>query len=406
VTYCETLRGDFDPVFLEKGDKALEYLNYELPEINVFNLSDEQIDMNNILDTIKEDPWLHYGGIIAIHSQDDEQPLEKRMKDYNLVSLIKTGQFDFNFPRVIRILNQNRQILFQRALQSQLLTSISGSFIIDNDPFDVKTYAYIISNYLFNSNYINRDDKDGLLVALMELLMNAVEHGNCRISYKEKSAWLEAGKDIFALIRKKNQDPKVRKKKIYFSYRISPHSSEFTIRDEGEGFDWRKRKKKITEEDYLDLHGRGILMAAHYTRNLTYNDRGNEVTFEVKHQLNESNVLPEAFTSQQEVVFEDGETVFTEGEESNFLYYIVSGKLNVVANKKVLATLTPSDLFLGEMSFLLNDRRSATVRSVGRSSLLKISKEAFVNVIKDKPHYGIFLARILAQRLDRANRMV
>lgn len=403
--HCGTLKYEFDPVFLQDKTKCLEYLNYELPEITIFNLSDTLIPMEQILSTIKRDPWLHYGGIIAIHNESNEKPLEKKMKDYNLIALISDSEFDFNFPRVIRILNANRQIIFQRALQSQLLASISGSFIIDNDPFDVKTYAYLLSNYLFNGNYISRDDQDRVLVALMELLINGIEHGNCKITYKEKSAWLESGKDIFSLIRLKNKDEEIRQRKVYITYTITPQKSYITIRDEGSGFDWRKRKKEITKENHLDLHGRGILMAAHYVKDLTYNDVGNEVRIEIPHQMNESNILPQAF-SQATTVFKDGEMVFTEGEESNFLYYIVSGELQVVAGEKVLATLNPSDLFLGEMSFLLNDKRSATVRSVGESKLLKISKESFVNVIKQKPHYGIFLARILAQRLDRLNRLI
>jgi CRP-like cAMP-binding protein len=55
------------------------------------------------------------------------------------------------------------------------------------------------------------------------------------------------------------------------------------------------------------------------------------------------------------------------------------------------------------MSFLLSNKRSATVVSKGKSVLIKISKIDFVNLIKKNPHYGIFLARLLAQRLTRLN---
>jgi len=65
--------------------------------------------------------------------------------------------------------------------------------------------------------------------------------------------------------------------------------------------------------------------------------------------------------------------------------------------------LTPDDIFMGEMSFLLSNRRSATVVSKGKSVLIRISKQDFVNLIKENPHYGIFLARLLAQRLARLN---
>ena len=66
-------------------------------------------------------------------------------------------------------------------------------------------------------------------------------------------------------------------------------------------------------------------------------------------------------------------------------------------------SLTPDDLFMGEMSFLLSNRRSATVVAKGTCTLIKISKQDFVNLIKENPHYGIFLARLLAQRLARLN---
>jgi anti-sigma regulatory factor (Ser/Thr protein kinase) len=403
--YCNDIEGDFIPIFLTDQAKSLEYLNYELPEISVFNFSDDIIKMNEILESVKADPWLHYGGIIGVHNYDRESYLEKRMMDSNVVSLIQRGGFDFSFPRVLRILNQNRQIIFQRDIQSHLLANISGSFVIDNDPFDVKTYSNLVANYLFNSAYINGDTKQRLLVALMELLMNAIEHGNCQINAEEKNAHLEKGGDIFELIREKNKDSSISQKKVYFEYRITPQKSTYKIRDEGQGFDWQSRSKRITEDNYLKLQGRGIIMADYYTESLTYNDKGNEVQFELPHQENESNVRPQAFANQEETVFEDGEVVFDEGEESNFLYYIVSGKLKILANNKVLSTLTPDDIFLGEMSFLLNNRRSATVRSEGQTALLKISKESFVNVIKEKPHYGIFLARILAQRLNRLNKL-
>jgi CRP-like cAMP-binding protein len=116
-------------------------------------------------------------------------------------------------------------------------------------------------------------------------------------------------------------------------------------------------------------------------------------------------VVPKVFTDQEEVVFQDGDIVFTQGEKSSYLYYIVSGQFEIIANGKRVSILTPEDIFLGEMSFLLDNRRSATVKSMGRGVLIKISKEAFINSIKERPHYGIFLARLLAQRLVKLHKV-
>jgi CRP-like cAMP-binding protein len=142
-------------------------------------------------------------------------------------------------------------------------------------------------------------------------------------------------------------------------------------------------------------------MARHYLQDLSYNDRGNEVSFYVPHLPRESHLVPQAFSGEEEVDFAEEETVFTEGEQSSYLYYIVSGAYKVLVNDAVVSQLTSKDIFVGEMSFLLNNRRSATVICAESGTLIRISKEAFIDAIKTHPHYGLFLARLLAQRLQQ-----
>jgi CRP-like cAMP-binding protein len=60
-------------------------------------------------------------------------------------------------------------------------------------------------------------------------------------------------------------------------------------------------------------------------------------------------------------------------------------------------------MFIGEMSFLLSNQRTATVVAKDGGTCIKVSKQDFVDLIKRNPHYGIFLARLLAQRLTRLN---
>jgi anti-sigma regulatory factor (Ser/Thr protein kinase) len=309
------------------------------------------------------------------------------------------------FTRLLRILSQNRGILFQRDLHFILQANLSGSFVLENDPFDLVTYSNLLANFLYNSNLIDHEQKVRFYVATMELLVNAIEHGNCRISYEEKSQWLDRGRDILELVREKNKDPDICQKKVYLNYRITPKKSTFRIRDEGEGFDWKIHQAAKGEEGLEETHGRGIAMASHYLGNLSYNEKGNEVSFEIRHLSREGKVVPKVFTDQEEVIFLDGDIVFTQGEKSSYLYYIVAGQFEIIANGKRVSVLTPKDIFLGEMSFLLDNRRSATVKSTGKGVLIKISKESFINAIKERPHYGIFLARLLAQRLVKLHKV-
>jgi anti-sigma regulatory factor (Ser/Thr protein kinase) len=393
--------GEFVPVFFSDRGEVIEFLKYELPEMKIFYFSDRNLDCLGILKEIQEDPWLHYGGIIGLHDDMDDKKLMEAMQDANIIAVLRKKEFMSSIARLMRILRQNKQILFQRGIQQHLLKTISGAFVIDNDPLDITTYANLVTNYLYNSNLIDRDEKEKLHVALLELLINAIEHGNCKIGFDEKSAWLERNGDIMELIREKNKDPVVKARKVYFSYTITPERSRFSIRDEGDGFDWRARMAVSPETP--GLHGMGMKMVNLYVKELRYSEKGNEVAFDIDHRKAESNAIPKIFERSEEINFGDGEYVCSEGEESDFLYYIVSGTLYVYSRGKFVSSLTPDDLFLGEMSFLLSNRRSATVVAKGPCSLIKISKQDFVNLIKESPHYGIFLARLLAQRLARLN---
>jgi len=398
---CARFEGEFSPVFYKNQEEVIEVFKYELPEIKILYFSDPEVDCLSILREIQDDPWLHYGGIIAIHNAPNEKDLLEELRDANIIAVLKARDFAAGFPRLLRIIRQNKQILFQRGIQQHLLKDISGSLVMENDPLDVTTYTNLITNYLYNANLIGRDEKEKLHVALLELLINAIEHGNCKISYDEKSACLEKGGDIMSLIREKNKNPAIKAKKVYLSYTIAPEKSHFTIRDEGEGFDWRGRLAAKNAEPCL--HGMGLKMANLYVRGLVYNDRGNEVSFDVIHQRGESNTIPKIFAQSEELHFADGDYICREGEETDVLYYIVSGSLNVYSKGKLVSHLSPDDMFMGEMAFLLSNRRSATVIAKGAAVLIKISKQDFVNLIKENPHYGIFLARLLAQRLARLN---
>ena len=99
------------------------------------------------------------------------------------------------------------------------------------------------------------------------------------------------------------------------------------------------------------------------------------------------------------IEYKDKQIVCRENELSNDLFFIVSGRFAVYAGRKLTTVLTPNDMFIGEMAFLLNDRRTATILAVGDCKLIKIPKSSFLLLIRKNPHYGIFLSKMLAQRL-------
>ncbi len=395
----------FGTIHLSDLETAEEYLRIEMPELAVICFSEEKLDCGHLLATIKSDSWLLSTGLICLCESPARLREEGVTSGTNIIALLETARVSRQLPQVISIISNNRQMLFHRVIGSDFGADMTATFELRNNTLEAGVFTNLICNYLYNMNCIDISLREQLNFVLIELLINAIEHGNCGITYEEKTRWLEknSNSNINDLIDQRCSDPVIAARKVFLQYDIRPEISTFKITDEGAGFNWRALKAPDINEQALSLHGRGIALSRGMTSKLTYNDLGNEVEFEFAHQRGLSNVSPALFQDLEKVAFKSGEVIFQEGEPSNFLYFICSGAFEVLVNGRRVSTLHPEDIFLGEMSFLLSNRRSATVKAVSEATVIRVSKKEFVEGIKEKPHYALFLARLLARRIERLN---
>jgi serine phosphatase RsbU (regulator of sigma subunit) len=99
--------------------------------------------------------------------------------------------------------------------------------------------------------------------------------------------------------------------------------------------------------------------------------------------------------------------LFHEGDPGDHLYVVVDGELDVlmgVGGKEefLLNTLHPGE-YLGEMSLMTGEVRSASVRARRPSTLLSMSRAQFIDLIRRHPELATSLVRVLSQRLDATN---
>ena len=398
-TAVSQLSDGFSLTHVPTWERTVRYLNFEFPHVTIISVDEQGVNGFDVLTEMKRDPWLHFGALLIVYRDTPEPEVAAAARGLNLVALIPYGLAETYLRRALRILRDNQQIVYQRDIHLLLRDRHSGSFVLDNDPFDLITYSRLLSNFLFNISLIGGEQRDRFHVSLMELLVNAVEHGNCGITYEEKSRFLVDHDDALDLIRERIREPGIARRRVYLSYRITPERTTVTIRDDGDGFDWRSYETAVGEDGLDERHGRGILMARAYMQGLSYNEKGNEVTVTLDHLPMDDPVIPRAFAEVEEIRVAAGERVFTEGERSTHLYYIVSGSYEVSVGGRHVSTLAPADVFVGEMSFLLSNKRSATVTARSAGQLLRLDKDQFVQAIRHNPHYGIMLARLLASRL-------
>jgi CRP/FNR family cyclic AMP-dependent transcriptional regulator len=96
-----------------------------------------------------------------------------------------------------------------------------------------------------------------------------------------------------------------------------------------------------------------------------------------------------------------GTLVVHEGGRTGHLYVLIEGRLEVIKGDTVVATITEPGAVLGEMSVLLDQPHTATVRAALDSVVYEIDDAA--SFLRAQPAVAILIARMLAQRLNAAN---
>lgn len=118
----------------------------------------------------------------------------------------------------------------------------------------------------------------GVRFGLVELITNAIEHGNLEISYDEKTKALgESFKAFKSLLTQRLSDPRFQGRRVTIKCVLNDKDCEWEIRDDGKGFDWRATSRVVEEESLMSLHGRGILLSHFQFDKMEYIGSGNVV---------------------------------------------------------------------------------------------------------------------------------
>jgi len=120
------------------------------------------------------------------------------------------------------------------------------------------------------------------VTGILELLINAVEHGNLGITYEEKTE-LIASHEWAGEIERRQELPRNRKRRVEVTLTRLATATRIRIQDMGEGFHWQDFEG-VNPGRMFDSHGRGILLAKWEAFDrVEYLGNGNCVVAEIAH---------------------------------------------------------------------------------------------------------------------------
>jgi CRP/FNR family cyclic AMP-dependent transcriptional regulator len=96
-----------------------------------------------------------------------------------------------------------------------------------------------------------------------------------------------------------------------------------------------------------------------------------------------------------------GTIVIREGGATGHLFVLIAGRLEVIKGDTIVASITEPGAVVGEMSVLLDQPHTATVRAASDSTVYEFGDAAAF--LRDQPAVALLIARLLAQRLNVAN---
>jgi CRP/FNR family transcriptional regulator, cyclic AMP receptor protein len=89
-----------------------------------------------------------------------------------------------------------------------------------------------------------------------------------------------------------------------------------------------------------------------------------------------------------------------EGGKTGHLFVLVEGKVEVIKGDSVVAVISEPGAVFGEMSLLLDQPHTATVKTGTDCVIVEIDDAA--SFLRDQPQVALLVARLLAQRLNIA----
>jgi CRP/FNR family cyclic AMP-dependent transcriptional regulator len=106
---------------------------------------------------------------------------------------------------------------------------------------------------------------------------------------------------------------------------------------------------------------------------------------------------------------EPGEVLFREGDQTDCVYFVVGGQLDVIKGSQsgkeggmehVVITTLSKGRSIGEMSVIENKPRSATVRARSKATLVALTSEGFDLILEEYPKIGIKILKGIARLLS------
>jgi anti-sigma regulatory factor (Ser/Thr protein kinase) len=159
-------------------------------------------------------------------------------------------------------------------------------FVFKTGEIEPDKISFYLATHLGEMGFISGRRITTVALALNEVLINAIEHGNLElpVNYFVENPGAEKKETVFDLKNERLKDSQYADKKIIINYQFQNDETAVTIADEGPGFDPSTVVDFLISDDLTKTEGcgRGLMLLKYAVDEIRFNEKGNEVTLVIR----------------------------------------------------------------------------------------------------------------------------
>ena len=260
------------PVYAENGREALRIIERDKPAVVLTDLQMPEMDGLELVRQIRQD---HPRVPVILMTAYGSEEIAVAALRAGAASYVPKKYLKRDLGQALQVVLAAVEAVQQRDEVRNFLRQTESRYVLGYEPAGTPA---LISHLQDSLTQLNFCDEAGLLqvsTALTEALANAIDHGNLELD----SALRESPDNAYRKLRRERaQQAPYRERRVHVIAKLTPSEVMYVIRDEGAGFDPSQLPDPRDPENLVKPSGRGVLLIRTFMDEVTYNEKGNEIT--------------------------------------------------------------------------------------------------------------------------------
>ena len=254
--------------YAENGKEALQQISMSLPDLVVTDLQMPEIDglelVNTIGDKYPEVP------VVLMTAHGSEVVAAQALANGAASFVPKNDLADNLVQTVMHVLVlADSDSRYNKLINCTRKTDFE--FDLENDPAIIEPLIDMVQQVALSQGLLSPQNRVQLGVALEHALSNAMIRGNLEFSREEMPV------TNMALAQERAAQEPYSSRSVYFRSLVTREKAQFTIRDQGKGFDHKSLLESSAPESFRDGAGRGLVLIQAFMDEVEFAHDGREI---------------------------------------------------------------------------------------------------------------------------------